>query len=85
MQEKPNPCPRCASEMKIITAGGSMRTWPSITLKCSNIKCWWNMSIEYDELSGMTSGDILPRFIKQWNEGTSKQLADVLDDVQNHE
>ena len=47
-----------------------MRSWPFVSLSCSGKDCIWNMSYEYDELSGTDEETVKTKLIKQWNEGT---------------
>lgn len=72
MNEQPNPCPRCGSEMEIKVIHGNMRSWPEVILRCSGKGCMWNMGVLYDDLGGETADDVKGNLIKQWNEGTGK-------------
>lgn len=71
-------CPRCKSKMKIHENLGNMRSFPMIILSCENKECLWNMTCEYNDLSGKDNESpkdiLIKKMIQQWNEGVKTEV-----------
>jgi len=64
-----NNCPRCKGKMEVHNTYGSMHSFPSVSICCSNKECYWGMTVKFDELSQtITAEDLLDKMIDQWNE-----------------
>lgn len=72
----PNPCPRCGGKMTLNSSSGNMRSFPSVSLCCSNFSgkgdCYWRLAIPYDELGGMESEQVGRKLVEQWNAVTDR-------------
>jgi hypothetical protein len=63
--------------MRVGHKHGNMRSFPCVSLKCSNYpkSCSWRLSVDYNEMVGYAAEEVAEELVAHYNEGVRNAIA----------